>query len=168
MVIQQNSRKLLMMDILMSGACRTHKKWSKISDIKFVFYSSTITMMHGPINISKNVPLLYFQPYTSTKTSAHTHTHTHSLTYCWIAVHSKFHTTRALFKFCLLENSHEACSKLLYEIFSSYLKVLHFCTQGSFAKLISFWKVQIRCRVGNKIILRNVLWCRLYAFESNL
>jgi len=51
-VIQQNSRKLLMMDILMSEACSAHKKWNKIaSDIKLVFYSSTITMMHGPINI---------------------------------------------------------------------------------------------------------------------
>ena len=51
-VIQQNSRKLLMMDILMSETCSAHKKWNKIaSDIKLVFYSSTITMMHGPINI---------------------------------------------------------------------------------------------------------------------
>ena len=44
--------KLLMMDILMSETCSAHKKWNKIiSDIKFFFYSSTITMMHGPINI---------------------------------------------------------------------------------------------------------------------
>ena len=51
-VIQQNSHKLLMMDILMSKTCCAHKKWNKIaSDIKLVFYSSTITMMHGPINI---------------------------------------------------------------------------------------------------------------------
>ena len=51
-VIQQNSRKLLMMDILMSETCWAHKKWNKIaSDIKLVFYSSTITMMHGPIYI---------------------------------------------------------------------------------------------------------------------
>jgi len=51
-VIQQNSHKLLMMDILMSKTWRAHKKWNKIaSDIKLVFYSSTITMMHGPINI---------------------------------------------------------------------------------------------------------------------
>ena len=51
-VIQQNSRKLLMMDILMSETCWAHTKWNKIaSDIKLVFYSSTITMMHGPINI---------------------------------------------------------------------------------------------------------------------
>ena len=51
-VIQQNSRKLLMMDILMSEPCWAHKKWNKIaSDIKLVFYSSTIRMMHGPINI---------------------------------------------------------------------------------------------------------------------
>ena len=51
-VIQQNSRKLLMMDILMSETCWAHKKWNKIaSDIKLVFYSSTITMIQGPINI---------------------------------------------------------------------------------------------------------------------
>ena len=51
-VIQQNSRKLLLMDILMSEKFWAHKKWNKIaSDIKLVFYSSTITMMHGPINI---------------------------------------------------------------------------------------------------------------------
>ena len=41
-----------MMDILMSETCWAHKKWNKIaSDTKMVFYSSTITMMHGPINI---------------------------------------------------------------------------------------------------------------------
>ena len=45
-------RKLLMMDILMSETCWAHKKWNKIaSDIKLVFHSSTITMMHVPINI---------------------------------------------------------------------------------------------------------------------
>ena len=42
-VIQQHGRKLLMMDILMSETCWVHKKWNKIaSDIKLVFYSSTI------------------------------------------------------------------------------------------------------------------------------
>ena len=52
MVIQQNSRKLLMIDILKSETCWALKKWNKIaSDIKLVFYSLTITMMHGPINI---------------------------------------------------------------------------------------------------------------------
>ena len=51
-VIQQHGRKLLMMDILMSDTCWAHKKWNKIaSDIKLVFHSSTITVMHGPINI---------------------------------------------------------------------------------------------------------------------
>ena len=51
-VIQQNRRKILMMDILMSETCWAHKKWNKIaSDIKLVFYSSTIAMMYGPINI---------------------------------------------------------------------------------------------------------------------
>jgi len=42
-VIQQNSRKLLMMDILMSETCWAHKKWNKVaSDIKLVFHSSTV------------------------------------------------------------------------------------------------------------------------------
>ena len=42
-VIQQHSRKLLMKEILMSETCWAHKKWNKIaSDIKLVFYSSTI------------------------------------------------------------------------------------------------------------------------------
>jgi len=56
-VIQQNSRKLQMMDILMCETCWAHKKWNKIaSDIKLVFYSSTIKMMQGPIKIhSKTV-----------------------------------------------------------------------------------------------------------------
>ena len=51
-VIQQHSCTLLMMDILMSETCWARKKWNKTaSDIKLVFHSSTITMMHGPINI---------------------------------------------------------------------------------------------------------------------
>ena len=42
LVNQQNSRKLPMMDILMSETCCAHKKRNKIaSDIKLVFYSST-------------------------------------------------------------------------------------------------------------------------------
>ena len=51
-VIHQHSLKLLKMDILMSETCWGHNKWNKVeSDIKLVFHSSTITMMHGPINI---------------------------------------------------------------------------------------------------------------------
>jgi len=42
-VIQQKSRKLLLMDILMSETCWAHKKWNKIaSDIKLLFYSSNL------------------------------------------------------------------------------------------------------------------------------
>ena len=44
-VIQQHSRKLLMMDILTSETCWAHKKWNKISsEIKLVFHSSTCLM----------------------------------------------------------------------------------------------------------------------------
>ena len=51
-VIHQHSRRLLKMDILMSEKCWAHNKWNKTeSDIKLVFHSSTIAMMHGPINI---------------------------------------------------------------------------------------------------------------------
>jgi len=43
-IIQQNSRKLLIMDILMSETCWAHKKWNKITtDLKSVSYSSTFT-----------------------------------------------------------------------------------------------------------------------------
>ena len=60
-VIRQHSRKLLMMDILMSETCWAHKKWNKIaSDIKLVFYSSTITIIHNPINIR----IVYFSAQT--------------------------------------------------------------------------------------------------------
>ena len=49
----QPATLLLIMDILMSEICWAHKRWYKISsDVKLVFHSSTITMMHGPINIS--------------------------------------------------------------------------------------------------------------------
>ena len=52
LVLQASACKLLMMDILMSETCWAYKKWNKIaSDVKLVFNSSTITMMHGPINV---------------------------------------------------------------------------------------------------------------------
>jgi len=52
-VIQQNSRKLLTMDILKSETCWAHKKWNNIaSDIKLVFYSSTI-LCHLHISIRR-------------------------------------------------------------------------------------------------------------------
>ena len=42
-VIQLNSRKLLMTDVLMSETCWAHKKWNNIaSDIKLVFLFSMI------------------------------------------------------------------------------------------------------------------------------
>ena len=51
-VIHQHSRKLSLLGILISETRWAHKKWNKIeSYIKLVFYSSTITMIHGPINI---------------------------------------------------------------------------------------------------------------------
>ena len=57
-VIHQHSRKLLKIDILISETCWAHNKWNKIaSDIKLVFHSSTITMMHGPINIRLILPV---------------------------------------------------------------------------------------------------------------
>ena len=53
-VIHQHSRKLLKMDILMSETCWAHNKWNTIASvIKLVFHSSTIAMMHGPINIRR-------------------------------------------------------------------------------------------------------------------
>ena len=72
-VIQQHSRKLLMMDILMPETCWAHKKWNKIaSDIKLVFYSSTITMMHGPVNIRYKQIKLCWQSRIMAVTSQYT------------------------------------------------------------------------------------------------
>ena len=66
-VIQQHSRKLLMMDILMSETCWAHKKWNKIaSDIKLVFHTSTITIMHGPLNIRRWLSVAVLLHYGST------------------------------------------------------------------------------------------------------
>jgi len=46
--------------ILMSETCWAHKNWNKIaSDIKLVFYSSTIAIMHGPINIRGFMEFVY-------------------------------------------------------------------------------------------------------------
>jgi len=64
-VIQKNSRKLLMMDILMSETCRAHKKWNKIaSDIKLVFYSSIIKFLsvYCQAELSKQFCPPYFLP----------------------------------------------------------------------------------------------------------
>jgi len=59
-VIQQNSRELLMMDILMSETCRTHKKWNKIaSHIKLVLYSSTILQFSFSLSYTWPKILLY-------------------------------------------------------------------------------------------------------------
>jgi hypothetical protein len=45
-VIQQDNRKLLVMDILISETCWARKKWNKIaSDIKLVFYTLTDTTL---------------------------------------------------------------------------------------------------------------------------
>jgi len=44
-VIQQQSRKLLMMDILMCETCWAHKKWNKRASDIIVFYSSTRSCM---------------------------------------------------------------------------------------------------------------------------
>ena len=62
-VIQQNSRKLLMMDILMSETCWAHKKWNKIaSDIKLVFYSSNVysVIFHCFVFISGGFHIIYW------------------------------------------------------------------------------------------------------------
>jgi len=51
--VQRISRKLLMMDILMSETCWSHKKWNKIaSDIKLVLYSSTFLSSFYCTNLS--------------------------------------------------------------------------------------------------------------------
>ena len=57
-VIQQNSRKLPMMDILMSETCWAHKKWNKIaSDIKLeiCFIWSNTAILWSYISLQKGI-----------------------------------------------------------------------------------------------------------------
>ena len=63
-----------LMEILMSETCWAHKKWNKVtSDNKFVFHSSTITMMHGPINISFTFCVCQKSAYRCTYVDANRH-----------------------------------------------------------------------------------------------
>jgi len=66
-VIQQHSRKLLMMDIFMSETCwAAHKKWNKIaSDIKLVFYSSKLSDLFVNTNVDNTV--IFFKNWVGEK-----------------------------------------------------------------------------------------------------
>ena len=65
-VIQQHSRKLLMMDILISETCWAHRKWNKIaSDIKLVFHSSKFCCVW----LTHNCIFILDQPELETKLS---------------------------------------------------------------------------------------------------
>ena len=67
-VIQKNSRKIPMMDILMSETCCARKKWNKIaSDIKLVFIIKV--WIQKTVNTSIHI----------TKTPTYYKTHTHTL-----------------------------------------------------------------------------------------
>ena len=66
-VIQQNSRKLLMMDILMSETCCAHKKWNKIaSDIMlvFIFQRKFSCVVFGEKNAKRSSYFNYYNEQT--------------------------------------------------------------------------------------------------------
>ena len=55
-VIQQHSRRLLKMDILMPETCWAHKNWNKIaSDIKLIFHSSSIWFCFFPYLLYRRI-----------------------------------------------------------------------------------------------------------------
>ena len=73
-VIQQNSRKLLMMNILMSETCWEHKKWNKIaSDIKLVFYSSTNLNSYVSFVLALNETMRHHTSSLNSWTLSYTH-----------------------------------------------------------------------------------------------
>jgi len=60
-VIQQNSRKLLMMDIIMSETYWAHKTWNNIaSDRKLVFYSSNICCNINTVRTLPHRVIMFF------------------------------------------------------------------------------------------------------------
>jgi len=67
-VIQQNSRKLLMMDILMSETCQAHKKWNKNSkwhQVGLLFSNSLTFNRHLSCdNLTVFSCVLWFAPFT--------------------------------------------------------------------------------------------------------
>ena len=98
-VIQKNSRKLLMMDILMSETCWAHKKWNKTaSDIKLVFYSSTITMMHSPINIGWKKYISSSVFYSLQLTSARSCKYSCTSSWRWVSTPE---TCRAVYRYLI-------------------------------------------------------------------
>jgi len=92
---KKKSRKLLVMDILMSETCWAHKKWNKIaSDIKLTFYSLTINLSCTDLFYPKwsslcdmlgkviNLPEV---GYLSAETCRRLHT-TVSLNFCYVRI----------------------------------------------------------------------------------
>ena len=91
-VIHQHSRRLLKMDILTSETCWAHNKLNKIaSDIKLVFRSSNIAMMHGPINIR-----LYFMFKNNVRASDHTQKYCNNVNMFYYQQISLTHTYKRL------------------------------------------------------------------------
>jgi len=66
-VIEQNSRKLLMMDILMSETCWAHKKWNKIaSENKLVFFLQLCPINLTKFSQRKHIKHAYLKKYKTT------------------------------------------------------------------------------------------------------
>ena len=83
-VIQQYSRKLLMMDILMPETCWAHKEWNKIaSDIKLVFYSSRVQGFCFCMTVYSITAFSVYKCSINNKKHTHTHTHTHVVWSDW-------------------------------------------------------------------------------------
>jgi len=77
-VLQQSSRKLLMMDILMSETCWGYKMWNKIAtDIKLVFYSSTMYWQDFISNPTKSVACYVTATQQQTVSTKTRHNYTH-------------------------------------------------------------------------------------------
>jgi len=119
-VIQQNSRKLLIMDIFMSETFWAHKKWNKIaSDINLVFYSSTITMMHGPINIRYTEISLIFRSYETYGESCKIHSF-------FVSMQCSFMQRIFMVYACVRKNA-KFCSKIQNRVFQCFtsFKIMH-------------------------------------------
>ena len=115
-VIQQNSRQLLMMDILMSKTCWARRKLNKIaSAIRLVFYSSTITMMHCPINITLSFCLKKRVICASSPFERHYVAAVHYRSTVQRKLHSKFHVTKCCTaaRVTVQVAHHECCSTIL-------------------------------------------------------
>jgi len=126
-VIQQNSRKFLMMDILMSETCWAHKKWNRIaSDIKLSLVLLGFWILYTILSTEQNCLCFFPRPQLSPLCALHINT-TLPLSLFWA---SSFHSISFRVHFQILSS----CTCLGLTSASHSVSDTHLLTQPKTSK----------------------------------